>query len=208
MLTRPIFFVVSSPQITIHNTGPPKIKVPVRYITEPTAPFRQMFRDYEAYYFRAASCFTPCHISTSTVIIVTMVPPPCRAKLLVTECQPLKFSLQYASVPRRCYRNKSSKDGIHGMCHYNLCATHDTKSMTYIHFHTGIRPYCWSDPGVKASWGQCNRSETASFQLKYFLRLFQTYHAVENNHSVTLIQAIAQFYPGISNIRRIHDGEE
>jgi hypothetical protein len=183
MLTGPIFFVVSSPQITIHNTGPPKIEVPVRYITElplpkPTAPFRQLFRVHEAYYLRAGSCFTSYHISGSTVIIVTMVPPLWRAKLLVTECQPLKFSLQCASVPRRCYRNKASKVVIRGMCHYNLCATHDTKSMTHIHFHTGIRPYCWSDPGVKASWGQCNLFETASFQLKYFLRLFQTYHAV------------------------------
>jgi len=162
IVTRPIFFVVSSPQITIHNTGAPKIKVPVRYITElplpkSTAPFRQLFRVYEAYYLGAGSCFTPYHISASTVIIVTMVSPLWRAKLLVTECQPLKFSLQYASVPRRSYRNKPSKEGIHGMCHYNLCATHDTKSMTYIHFPTGIRPYCWSDPGVNASWGQCNR---------------------------------------------------
>ena len=64
-------------------------------------------------------------------------------------------------------------------CHYNLCATHDTKSMTHIHFPTWIRPSCWSNPGVKASWDQCNRFATASFLLKYFLLLLQTYHAVE-----------------------------
>jgi len=82
MLTRPIFFVVSSPQITIHSTGLPKIRVPVRYITEhplpkSTAPFRQLLRVYEAYYLRAASCFTPYHISVSTVMTVTMVSPLC-----------------------------------------------------------------------------------------------------------------------------------
>jgi hypothetical protein len=169
MLTRPIFFVVSSPQITIPNTGLPKIKVLVRYITElplpkSTAPFRQMFRLNEAYYLRAGSCFTPYHISGSTVIRLTMVSPLWRAKLLVTECQPLKFSLQYASVSRRCYGNKPSKEGIHGMRHYNLWATHDTKSMTYIHLPTGIRLSCCSNQGVKASWGQCNRFATACFR--------------------------------------------
>lgn len=56
---------------------------------------------------------------------------------------------------------------------------------------------CWSDPRAKASLGQCNRFVTTSSQLRYFLRLLQTYQAAENNHPVhtNLMQPTAHFYP-------------
>jgi hypothetical protein len=86
-----------------------------------------MFSVCEAHYLHSGPCFTLYHIPVSTVIIPMTLSPPWRVTLLRKELH-LKFSLQYASVSRRCCQNKPSKESIHGRCHYNACATHDTFS--------------------------------------------------------------------------------